>query len=109
MKNSPYEGTDRRTYLRVIYHPTKRSKLIVGKHEFEIADISEGGIRFISNKKIKIEKRLRGTVAFLFGESNDIEGDIVWEQNGELGLLLKSLIPPATMEREKRFVILDES
>jgi len=76
-------------------------------HEFEIADISEGGIRFINNKKIKLAESVRGTAHFLSGASMDIEAKIVWEQFSEVGLLLKNYIPSAIMEKEKRHVILN--
>ena len=90
-----------------MYKPTKRPKLTIGKHIFEIADISEGGIRLVNNQNIKLEKSVHGTTTFLFGESMDIEGTIVWEQNNEIGLLLKDYIPPDIMQKENQLVILD--
>ena len=107
MKNEENEGSERRTYFRILYQSTKRPKLIIGKHEFEIADISEGGIRLINNQNIKLAESVRGTTTFLYGESMDLEGTIVWEQNNEIGLLLKDYIPPATMQKENQFVILN--
>jgi hypothetical protein len=109
MKDTKYAGSERRSYFRILYKPTKRPKLSVDKNEFEIADISEGGIRFVNEREIDLGQWIRGTATFLIGESIDIEGDIVWEQNGEIGLLLKSFIPLATMEKEKQFVILSEN
>ena len=108
MKNNPEGGSERRSYFRITYGPDKRPVLTVGKNEFEIADVSEGGIRFINREKIALEKPVRGAASLLYGETIDIEGDIVWEQNDELGLLLKDFIPSAVMEREKRYVILDD-
>ena len=107
MKKDPESGPERRSYFRITYGPDKRPVLTVGKNEFEIADVSEGGIRLISSENIVLEKPVRGAARFLYGETVDIEGDIVWEQNGELGLLLKNYIPSAVMEKEKRYVILD--
>ena len=107
MRNEEYEGSDRRTYFRILYQSTKRPKLIIGKHELEIADISEGGIRLINNQNITLEKSIRGRTTFLCGESLDIEGTIVWEQNNEIGLLLKEYIPPTTMQKENQLVILN--
>ena len=106
MKSEEYEGSERRVYFRILYRSTKRPKLVTGKHEFEIADISEGGIRLINNHNIKLEESVRGTTIFLYGESMDIEGTIVWERNNEIGLLLNDYIPPATMQKENQFVIL---
>ena len=109
MRNNPYEGSERRTYFRISYQPEKRPKLVIGKHEFDIVDISESGIRFVNNKKIGVKKKVLGKATFLNGESVIVEGNIVWEQNGEFGLLLKHVIPSATMEREKKYVILNDS
>ena len=109
MNNKENKSSERRTYFRIAYPPTNRPKLFVGKYEFEIADISEGGLRFINNQKIELETTVRGTTTFLCGESMDIEGNIVWQQNSETGLLLKDYISPATMEKEKQFVILKSS
>ena len=107
MKDNEYEGSDRRTFFRIFYQPTKKPKLIVGEHEFEIADISEGGIRLINDQNIKLEGPVSGKTTFLYGESINIEGEVVWKQNNQVGILLKDYILPATMEKEKQFVILE--
>ncbi|MBW1903057.1 MAG: PilZ domain-containing protein [Deltaproteobacteria bacterium] len=107
MNDNPQEGSERRNFFRITYNPERRPVLRIGEYEFEIADISEGGIRIINEGKLEIEKPVRGTAKFLYGGSIDIEGDIVWKQNSEFGLLLKNLIPSAAMEKEQRYVILD--
>jgi hypothetical protein len=107
MQNTPSEGSEKRTFFRVSYQPAKRPKLTLGPHEFEIADISEGAIRFINSQKIKLAESVRGTAHFLSGASMDIEANIVWEQFSKVGLLLKTYIPPAIMEKEKQHVILN--
>ncbi|MFC1828158.1 PilZ domain-containing protein [Thermodesulfobacteriota bacterium] len=107
MNDNPQNGSERRNFFRITYSPEKRPVLIIGEYEFEIADISEGGIRIINDGNLEIEKPVRGTAKFLYGDSIDIEGDIVWEQDSEMGLLLNNLIPPAAMEKEQRYVILD--
>lgn len=107
MKNNDYEGSERRTFFRIFYQPTKRPKLIIGEYEFDIADISEGGIRLINDQNIRVEGPVSGTTTFLFGKSMDVAGNVVWEQNNQIGILLKDYIPPATMEKEKQFVILE--
>lgn len=108
MNDNPQNGSERRTFFRITYNPDKRPVLKIGEYAFEIADISEGGIRIINERKLEIEKPVRGTATFLYGDSIDIEGDIVWEQDSEMGLLLKNLIPPAAMEKEKQYVILHD-
>lgn len=106
MKDKPYDGSEKRTYIRIAYKPENRPRLKIGEDDLDVVDISESGIRCVNNKKIKLDKRIRGTMTFLCGESVAIDGDIVWEKNGEFGLLLKYLIPSDGMEKEKKYVIL---
>lgn len=107
MENNQYKGPERRTYFRILYPPTKRPVLRVGKTMFEIGDISQGGIRFLNGKETKLGQWVHGTVTFLYGESIDVEGTIEWEQDNQFGLLLKHLIPSTMMEKEQKCVILD--
>ena len=106
MKKIQYEGSERRTYFRILYRLENRPKLKIGRNEFEVADISEGGMRLARKKEVGLDQKVRGTATFLCGESIAVEGKIVWEKNGELGLLLEHLIPAAVMEKEKKHVIL---
>ena len=88
MNHTPYDGSERRTFFRISYRFEHRPKLKIGKHEFEVADISEGGMRLVRNKTIGLNQKVRGTITFLCGESVDVEGNTVWEETSELGLLL---------------------
>ncbi|UCD32311.1 MAG: PilZ domain-containing protein [Desulfobacterales bacterium] len=106
MVNQSYQGSERRIYFRITYRIENRAKLRVGEDEFEVADISQGGVRLVNTKGIALGGKISGTAMFLCGESMEIEGEIVWEKNGEFGALLKHLIPAATLENEKKHVIL---
>ena len=106
MKDKRYGGSEKRTYIRIAYRPENRPKLKIGKAGFDVVDMSESGIRIVNTKKIKLTKRLRGTMTLLCGESVAIDGDVVWERNDEFGLLLKHPIPSDDMEKEKKYVIL---
>jgi hypothetical protein len=77
MKNKKYEGPERRKSIRVTYPLDKRPVLKVGENEFEVADISEMGLRFFNDRKIEFQHRVCGTVKLLCGESVDVEGMIV--------------------------------
>jgi len=77
MKNKKYNGPERRKSVRVTYSPDKRPVLIVGENEFEVADISEMGLRFFNDRKIEFGHWVRGTVKLLCGESIEVEGMIV--------------------------------
>ena len=106
MKDKRYGGSEKRTYIRIGYRTENRPKLKIGENDFDVVDISESGIRIVNHKKGKLGKRLHGTITLLCGESVAIDGDMVWEKNDEFGLLLKRLIPPEDMEKEKKYVIL---
>lgn len=106
MSDMPYDGSEKRSYIRIAYRPENRPKLKLKEGDLDVIDISESGIRCINDRGIKLDKSIRGTVSFLCGESVAVEGDIVWEKNSELGLLLKHLIPSEEMEKEKKYVIL---
>jgi len=77
MENKKYDGTERREALRVSYEPDKRPILTSGEHEFEIADVSEMGLRFFNEKKINLGNWVKGTVTLLCGESIDVYGMVV--------------------------------
>lgn len=107
MENDHYKGPERRTYFRVLYPSAKRPVLRVGKHAYDIGDISQGGIRFFNGTELKLGQRVHCTVTFRHGASVEVEGTIEWEQDGQFGLLLTYLIPAAMMEKERKCVILD--
>lgn len=79
---------DRRSYSRREFKPGERPTLKIGKIEFEVIDISEGGLKFVNNKKINIEGWVSGTLTFLDNRSIDIDGIIVRKQDGEIGMHL---------------------
>ena len=106
MNDKPYDGSEKRTYIRIAYRPENRARLKIGENDLDVTDISESGIRIVNRNKIKLGKRIHGTLMLLCGKSIAIDGDIVWEKNGEFGLLLKHLIPSDYMEKEKKYVIL---
>ena len=54
----------------------------------------------------RVVLKISSEVLFLCGESMAIEGEIVWEKNGEFGVLFNRLISADTMENEKKYVIL---
>ena len=106
MENSRYQGREKRNYFRIVYSLTKRPGLKAGKQDYEVADISQRGIRFVSQHKSRPAKRIKGTLTFLYGESIDLKGTVVWEQDQQFGLLLEDPIPSDKMEKEQQYVIL---
>ena len=98
---------EKRNYIRIVYNPGKRPRLAAGNAEFEITDISEGGIRFLNAAAIALPEWIQGTITFLDDESIDIDGRVEWQQHNEVGLSLKYMIPAATIEKEQRHIILN--
>ncbi len=106
MENSPYQGLEKRNYFRIVYSLSKRPRLKIGKLDYEVADISQRGIRFSNQHKSKPAKRIQGNLTFLYGASIDLKGTVVWEQDNQFGLLLEDPIPSDRMEKEQQYVIL---
>ena len=112
MEIKAYDGPDRRKHSRITYIPSQRPSLKVQNHELEVADISEGGLRIISNPNAIIfdKPSTCGIIILLSGDSIDLEGDGAWDKDYEKGLKFRNLIPSTTIqkEREKFFNILIE-
>jgi hypothetical protein len=98
---------EKRSYIRIVYNPGKRPRLAANNAEFEVTDISEGGIRFMNSTAVALPEFIRGTITFLDNETLDIDGRLEWQQHNEVGLSLKYRIPVATIEKEQRHIILN--
>jgi hypothetical protein len=112
IENKAYDGPERRKHSRITYNPSQRPSFKVQNHELEVVDISEGGLKIISNPNVIIfdKPSTCGTIILLGGESIDLEGDRAWDKDDENRLKFRNLIPSATIqkEREKFFDILIE-
>jgi len=112
IENKEYDGSERRKHSRITYNPSQRPSLKVQNHELEVVDISEGGLRIISNPNVIVfdEPLICGTIILLGGDIIELEGDNAWDKGDENGLKFRNLLPSATMqkEREKFFDILME-
>jgi len=102
MKNKKYKGPERRKSLRVTYAPDKRPVLKVGENEFEVADISEMGLRFFNDRKIEFRHRVRGTVKLLCGESIDVEGMIVRKKRIDIYMNVNNPILKNVLMKEQQ-------
>jgi hypothetical protein len=103
MENKEYDGPNRRRYTRIVYKRSQRPSLIVLNRELEIVDISEGGMRIMTDPDIRAFDRppVQGTIMFLDGESIKIEGDIAWIIGNEVRLKFRNLIPSSRIKREQ--------
>ena len=100
-KKKKYENTERRKYLRIKYLNVEKPKLKIGKHKFEVLDISQRGLKFLNDKEITLSEYISGKLTFLYGESIAIEGSLAWEQDDDFGLYLKNLITSTMINMEK--------
>ncbi len=98
---------EKRSYIRIVYNPGKRPLLAASGNEFEVTDISEGGIRFMNSAAVALPEFIKGTITFLNNETIDIDGKVEWQQGNEAGISLKYLIPAQTIEKEQRHIILN--
>ena len=104
MESKKYGGPERRKNSRVTYKPDKRPILKIGEDEFEVADISEMGVKFFNVGKIELRHPVRGTVTLLCGESIDVVGMIVREHGVDIYMNNNIPIPKNILAREQRYI-----
>ena len=68
-------------------------------------DISEKGFNLVNDQEIYLDMRIRGKLTFLSGESINIEGIVLWEENNVLGVLFENLIPSDIIFKEQLHLI----
>jgi len=62
--------------------------LKIGIQEFEVVDISRNGIRFVNDKDMASKGWINGTVVFPNLETVDIDGIVVRQKDGDMGIHL---------------------
>jgi len=98
---------EKRSYIRIVYNPGKRPRLNAYDTEFEVTDISAGGIRFLNSAAVALPEFIKGAITFLDDETIAIDGKVEWQQHHAVGISLKYMIPAATIEKEQRHIILN--
>jgi len=90
-----YSGFERRKYFRynLIYIAREKVKLIIGNIEYEVLDISRGGLRFSYGSEIDLGMQIQGVIKFSDDETRAIEGKIVWGKDREVGVKFNNLLP----------------
>ena len=99
-----YEYIERRRDSRTEYLNVERPILKIGKHKFEVLDISQIGLKFLNDKEVNLSEYISGNLTFLCGESIDIEGSLIWEQDDDFGLYLKNHIPSDMIQKEDLYI-----
>ena len=100
--------TEKRDYVRLVYPPEKRPVLTVGENSFEVLNICETGLKFLNHLEEPFKQQVLGKVTFQNGGSIEINGNIRWEDNREVGLLVTQ-IPAFVVKQEIRTFIRGEA
>ena len=97
------EHHEKRKYFRIEYPASIRPTLEIRKHEFEIVDISEKGVKFSAGKEIKFGRWVTGNVTFHDGQAIGIEGKIAWKRGESIGMFLtvKSIPYPKILSEQR--------
>jgi len=95
---------DKREYYRLVYLEEERPTLKIGRYAFPVMDISQGGLRFLNPKTVKLEEWVKGKLSLSCGEVIPLEGRIEWMHDDEFGLLLNNPISATAMEKERLFL-----
>lgn len=69
-----------RRYYRIDYPPDARPRFRIKKRNYEVIDISEEGVKFCYDERIRNMlkgKKIRGKIMFKSGQSLDLEGKII--------------------------------
>ena len=90
-----YRGFERRKYFRynLIYLNGKKVKLIIDNREYDVLDISQGGLRFSYDSEIDMGLQIQGIIKLSDDESIVIEGKVVWGKDSEVGMKFNNLLP----------------
>lgn len=106
MDDKKNEQQEKRRYFRIEYPASIRPTLKIRKHAFEVVDISEKGVRFSADKKIKFGRWVTGNVTFCDGQTVGIEGRIAWKRGENIGMFfaVKS-IPYSKILSEQRLLV----
>ena len=106
MTSPQKEIVEKRKYPRLTFGPAKMPVLKVGGKEYEIENISQGGIRFLKAKDVELKDIIGGEVVFPDGESVTIEGSIAWEHEDVMGLSFRDILPENMLDEKQRVAFL---
>ena len=93
----------KRQHERLVYPPTKRPLIKIGEHELEIMDISERGIKILTDQNMEFDQTIHGTAVLLSGETIIVEGEVSRSLNREYSFLINP-IPKSIISEEKRLI-----
>ena len=94
---------DRRRHPRIQHKLNRRPSLSIDGVPHEVRDISQQGVRFANTEGRVFQKWVRGLLTFSDGTEMEIDGLVVRNRHGEIGLQLITTIPADIIEREAQF------
>ncbi len=103
MGNIKFKGPERRKCFRVIYS-LRKPKFQVDENEFEVADISEMGLRFFNVGGIDLGHWVCGTLTLLTNVSIYVEGLIVRRKGVDVYINAKPPIQLDLLLREQQYL-----
>ena len=107
MTEAKPEQIQKRKHYRVVYPPMARPKLVMWGQELEVIDISENGIKFISDLDMarRISRKSRGKLILKNGNTIEVEGVILRIQDEQTILYLSRGIPYHAIVAEQRYLL----
>ena len=113
MVNNNYNGRERRLHIRVAYPPGTRPVLMIGEDEFEVVNISEKGVKFITDQPDRFNpglKEVQSRIIFSDRNTREIRGAILRIERSEFSPVSKVIIflyeewgiSPERIEKERR-------
>ncbi len=98
---------EKRLHYRVGYPKKERLSIYIGEQSFSVTDVSETGLKFISNNDypVVIDDHISGTITFHSGESVDVAGTVLRVSESEVAVTLHKRVPFGTIIREQRYLM----
>lgn len=96
----------RREVYRILYPLIERPTFEVGRHIYEVLDISEKGLRYeVRDRRVPtIGTEVGGRVQFRRGEELEVTGEVIRARDGIVVLALSPPLPFAEILAEQRFL-----
>jgi len=99
-----------RQHFRIDYPINDRASVHFGKKKYPILDISQKGIKFLIEGQDtpdawEVSKAYKGTVHFLIGKQQNINGKVIRVTEQDTTLHLDEAIPLGVMNEEHRHII----
>jgi len=108
MQDDSSRKPERRRYDRVVYAPAARPGFSIADDRHEVLDITQSGIRLQSDTTMPVGSQLEGTLTLMAGGKLAVTARVEWQEGDNVGLSLQRLLPAAVIEREQRFIILQD-